>query len=159
MGSLTDFLSNLPGSSGSFFSRSMFYTEPDGSPRGGDRPSPDTEHLYGVGFARVTHLFSSHCASQGTSCWCPDPPPWFPASSCSNLLANFMQTSLSSESLALAFKSPFVLLFFEEVFIEHLPCARPCTSHWGLNAEPKRHGSALMEFTVQQGRQAKAKQE
>ena len=84
----------------------------------------------------------------GTSSWCPDPPPWFPNNSCCNLLANFMKRSLSSESLALAFIPPFVLFFLEQVFVEHLLFARPCTSHWGRSAGPTRSGSAFMELTV-----------
>lgn len=78
MASLTDFLSNLSGSSGSFFSGSMFYTEPDAAPRAEKGPQHDTEHLSAVSLP-VQHTCLPVTANHlGTSCWCPDPPPPFP---------------------------------------------------------------------------------
>lgn len=46
---------------------------------------------------------------------------------------------------ALAFNLHSVILQY--IFIEDLLCTRICTSLWGHNAEPKRHGSALMKLT------------
>lgn len=126
------------------------------APRGGDGLPPDTEHLCAVGLPGG-HTWSAVTAPcLGTSCWCPDPPPWFPTNSCCNLLANFMKRSLSSQSLALAFIPLFVLFFLEQVFVEHLLFARPCTSHCGRNAGPTE--VVLLSWSLQSSRGDKQRQ-
>lgn len=72
MASLTDFLSNQPGSSGSFFSGSMFYIEPDRSPQGWRWSLAwASEHFPG------RHICSPVTAPQLGISWCLDLPPWF----------------------------------------------------------------------------------
>lgn len=65
----------------------------------------------------MTHLFTSHYPSAGDFLLVPRPPSWLPTSTFSNSLPNFHMRSVSSESLALAFKSPFISHSFNKYLL------------------------------------------
>lgn len=142
--SLTDFHSNLPRSTRSFFLGFGSTLSPGVAPRGGSGPKYVTEHVPSTGLP-LGHTWSSvtaHCLF-GDTCWCLDPLPQLPVSSFCVSLPDFHTTVSEFRVFVLTFKSPLVYSVFN---MWSLVSSTYCVPGSALDSEgtvlSRRHGSA-----------------